>query len=95
MRHSGFPLYTGSFDCYCFMISLMCQRSFFDCVMQNPNLYRIWSMMWLKEDLFKIESSLRNSFGQTSPTIVIDIIKNSWLRCDIVDHMWNLFKLGW
>lgn len=104
MRHCGFPLYAGSFDCYCFIVALMCEKSFHDCVMENPNLYRIWSMMWLKEDLAKIENMIQNVFKNTdytndnnreNATRVIEIIKNSWLRCDIIDHLWNLFKLGW
>lgn len=102
MRHCGFPLYSGSFDCYCFIVALMCQKNIFDCVIETPNLYRLWSMMWLKEDIIRIESLLqeyhinndivnRRANGQ----YVIEIIKNAWLRCDIIDHLWKLFKLGW
>lgn len=89
IRHIGFPLYSGSFDFYCFMLSLMLQKSFNDCVMSDHNLHRLWAMMWIEEDLIEVEKQL----GQKLQ--VIDIIKNKQLRCDILDHLWSLIKMGW
>ena len=102
IRHSGFPLYSGSFDCYCFIVSLMCDKTFYNSVMQDQSLYRLWSMMWIREDLIRVENLISNVFTKNyvsnpraNGTIVIDIIKESWLRCDIIDHLWNLIKIGW
>jgi len=106
MRHIGFPLYVGSFDLYCFMVSLMCDKSFFDSVTQDDRLYRLWSMMWLIEDLPTVERMIRDvhdveARGDTVPNnrvasnIAIDIIRGRWLRCDIVKYLWSLIKLGW
>lgn len=106
MRHIGFPLYTGSFDFYCFMVSLMCDKSFFDAVTKDAKLYRLWSMMWLIEDLPNIERLIKQthdieSKGETptsnraASNTVISIIRGAWLRCDVVKFLWSLIKLGW
>lgn len=110
MRHIGFPLYVGSFDFYCFMVSLMCDKSFFDSVVGNDRLYRLWSMMWLIEDLPNVENMIKNihndnedrgtsvetfSNNRLASNIAIDIIRGKWLRCDIVNYIWSLIKLGW
>lgn len=106
MRHIGFPLYVGSFDFYCFMISLMCDKSFFDAVTKDEKLYRLWSMMWLIDDLPNIERLIKEAHdiearGETptsnraASNIVINIIRGAWLRCDIVKYIWSLIKLGW
>jgi len=104
MRHIGFPLYSGSFDFYCFMVALMSDKSFFDSVLKDPKLYRIWSMMWLSEDISAVETEIQNIHnleqqGQTSTlpqnTNIINVIRSKWLRCDIVNYIWSLVKLGW
>lgn len=89
IRHIGFPLYAGSFDFYCFMVSLMLQPNIFEIVRSDENLYRFWAMMWTEEDLIEVEKQL------TEKETAINIIKNKQLRCDILDHMWSLVKLGW
>jgi hypothetical protein len=101
MRHIGFPLYVGSFDFYSFMVSLMCDPSFYATVTHDDRLYRLWSMMWLVEDLPRIETSIQESHrpGPRAPremsNLTIDIIRGAWLRCDIVNFMWSLIKIGW
>ena len=102
MRHIGFPLYVGSFDFYCFMTSLMCDPSFFNAVMKDDKLYRLWSMMWLIDDLPNIERLIRETHNTEPPvnnraasSHVVDIIRGAWLRCDIVKYIWSLIKLGW
>ena len=106
MRHIGFPLYVGSFDFYCFMVSLMCDKSFFDAVIMDDKLYRLWSMMWLMEDLPNIERMIKETHdveaqgkspatNRAASNVVINIIRGAWLRCDVVKYLWNLIKLGW
>lgn len=95
IRHIGFPLYVGSFDFYCFIINLMCRKSFFDAVINNPNLNKLWSMMWLAEDKSNIETRLKQNFETESQDATINIIRGAWLRCDIVPFIWSLIKEGW
>jgi len=106
IRSIGFPLFVGSFDFYCFMIALMCDKSFFEAVIKDDKLYRLWSMMWLIEDLPNIEKLIKDAHeiearGETplsnraASNIVITIIRGAWLRCDITQFLWSLIKLGW
>ncbi|CAH6419395.1 Protein kinase [uncultured virus] len=106
IRHIGFPIFASSFDLYCFMISLMCDKSFYATVINDQRLYRLWSMMWLSEDLFDVESLIReaqdvetnnqkSANNRTSSNTVINIIRGKWLRCDITQFLWSLIKLGW
>lgn len=107
MRHIGFPLYVGSFDFYCFMVSLMCDKSFFDSVKNDPKLYRLWSMMWLSEDLNRIEQLIKDSHeievrnehwqipSNGSSNTAVNIIRGAWLRCDIIQYIWGLIRMGW
>jgi len=92
MRHIGFPLYVGSFDFYCFMVSLMCDKSFAATVTNDDKLYHLWSMMWLVDDLPLIEERISEMKGDVTSTKVIDIIRGAWIRCDIITHMWSLIK---
>lgn len=106
IRHIGFPLYVSSFDFYCFMISLMCDKSFYDAITNDQKLYRLWSMMWLIEDMHYIERSIKEAHdiearGETptsnraASNMSINIIRGKWLRCDITQFLWSLIKLGW
>jgi hypothetical protein len=94
IRHIGFPLYAGSFDLYCFLVSLMCDPSFYNTVIHDKSLYRLWSMIWLRDDLEPVEQAIQESH-KTTNTMVIDIIRGKWLRCDIVKYLWSLIKQGW
>ena len=100
MRHIGFPLYPGSFDFYCFVVSLMVDLEFFKAIKQDQHLYRLWSMMWLREDLPRIEHLIEEAHtiehsDRSTANVAIDILRGAWLRCDIVKFMWALVKEGW
>ncbi len=98
LRHIGFPVYSSTFDFYCFMVSLMCDKSFFDAVNNDLKLYRLWSMMWLVDDLPQVESLVRGVHNKTLPntqSVAVNIIRGKWLRCDITKFLWSLIKLGW
>ena len=97
MRHIGFPLYVGSFDFYCFMVSLMCDKSFYYGLYNDPKLHRLWSMMWLSEDLERIENDIKKvhdeTYTKSDNNRIVDIIRGAWLRCDIIPFIWNLIKM--
>jgi hypothetical protein len=97
MRHIGFPLYIGSFDFYCFMISLMCDISFYESLMKDSALSAVWNSMWQPEDLPGIVQQIKIAHEMEGQGIsiekqAVDILRGAWLRCDILDHVWNKFK---
>lgn len=102
MRHIGFPLYVGSFDLYCFITTLMRIPQFFEEVMTDTSLYEVWCMMWLPEDRVNVEREIKAHSLTTYPTsanddgvVSVDIIRNKWLRCDVVAFVWSLIKRGY
>jgi hypothetical protein len=94
MRHIGFPLHIGSFDFYCFMVSLMCYKDFYDVVVSNHKLYGLWSALWLQSDIERVERLIieTHSYKKINDQVPVDIIRGAWLQCDIVPHMWSLVK---
>jgi hypothetical protein len=98
MRHIGFPLYTGSFDFYCFMVSLMCNKSFYYGVTTDTDLNRLWLMMWLPEDIERVDNEIKKFHitGKIATSNnIIEIVRSTWLRCDILSFIWDLVKHGW
>lgn len=86
--HIGFPLYVGSFDFYCLMISLMSNSQIANIVMNDRELKSWWSNMWQPDDFDKINKLI--SSAEEYKLTPIDIIRGSWLRCDILDYIWAL-----
>jgi len=101
IRHIGFPLFTSSFDFYCFIVSLMCDVTFYNTVVNDERLYHLWKMMWQIDDLQVVEELLKETHNFTHDQEAMDIydspvniIRGKWLRCDVVKHIWSLIKLG-
>lgn len=94
MRHQGTPLFVGSFDFYCFMVSLMTNKTFYYIVLSDSKLRTLWEEMFQREDLQYVEDRIMayhcyENYSNDNE-VAIDIIRNVWLRCDIVKHLWSL-----
>lgn len=104
IRHMGLPLYVSSFDFYCLFVSLMCYEKFYYSVINDPKLYKLWSMIWTVDDFPKIQKYVIESHplektvthdsqkNKYQSNMTIDIIRGSWLRCDVVDFVWRLIN---
>ena len=97
MRHIGFPLFVGSFDFYCFIISFMCCKKFYDSIYADETLYRFWTMLWTDNDLSIIENKIKvyhdeDDIDNLSEKIGYELIKGMWLRCNILDYVWSIMK---
>lgn len=91
IRHIGFPLFIGSFDFYCFLVSLMTCESFYYSLFSDGNLVKFWNMLWTKKDIMTINERLK-SHHQNNEYLPYNIIKGLWLRCDVVDYCFNILK---
>lgn len=96
MNNTGISIFLGSFDLYCFFVSLMCDQSFYMSVMKDNDLNLLWKSIWLIEDLDKVEKLICdhhcldiqvNNFETT-----INIICKLWLRCDVITNLLSLIK---
>jgi hypothetical protein len=96
MNNSGIPIFLGSFDLYCFFVSLMCDQSFYISVIKNKDLYSLWKSIWLEDDLDKITKLICGHHYLDEPVnnfnTTINIISEFWLRCDVIKFLLVLIK---
>lgn len=89
IRHQGTPLFVGSFDFYCFMVSLMTNKTFNHLVKGDVKLNNLWKEMFNAEDLLYVEERIAQYYYSDNE-VAIDIIRGVWLRCDIVKHLFSI-----
>jgi len=96
MKNLGMPILLASFDLYCFLVSLMCDQSFYMSVMKDNELHILWNSLWLNDDLICIEKLICdnhfldiqiNNFQTT-----MNMISNFWLNSDAIKHLLLLIK---
>ena len=94
MNNITLSTFLGSFDLYCFFVSLMCNQSFYMSVIANNDIYLLWQSLWLSEDLDKINKLICNhhSSDVNNFETTVNIISNFWLRCDATKHLLVLIK---
>lgn len=95
MRHIGFPLFVGSFDFYCFLVSLMCCKKFYNSVHSDEKLHKFWTMLWSSEDILVLEERIKIAHDYEDEILSYppyDLIKGLWLRCNVIDYCWNIAK---
>lgn len=89
----GLSINQNAFDFYCFMVSLMCDESFYDCIHDSPKLLKLWQSMWSSDDISQIESNIKRIHGHVYPNkyiaadVAFDIVRGNWLRSDIVQYL--------
>lgn len=93
MRHIGFPLFVGSFDFYCLLISLMMNKAVYSTVLSTSKLNNLWTALWQPTELLIIQERLTSIHNDeninSSP---VEIIRSLWLHCDVLSTMWSLMK---
>ena len=98
IKHLGLPIYQSSFDAYAFMIVLMADKSFYQGVIKDNNLYNFWKNMWLYEEFNIVQERLLNIHDRVDPVTkvenVIKILSSLGLRCDMIQYGWNQIQ-GW
>ena len=95
-RHSGIPVYTGSFDTVGFLISLMSYKPFYQVFYMYSSFVEIWQNLWLTTNLERIEYTLSryhsNNTAITKTSDIALILSRKWIRCDALTYLWESFK---
>lgn len=93
LRHSA-PLFVGSFDLYCFFVSLMADVEFFSACRNDPYSYALWKHCWLKEDDRKAVEEELSEFHVTGERPNFDdvllILHGKTLQCEITFRLLQL-----
>ena len=96
IKHLGLPIYQSSFDAYGFMISLMADRSFYVSVMNDDSMYLLWRSMWLPEEFETVQDKIQKLHNSPDPVTRVDkvlrFLAGFGLRCDMIEHGWNMIK---
>jgi hypothetical protein len=87
----GVPLVHSSFEFYCFLISLMCEDSFYSTFMSNDNLRAIWYNIWREseyEDMMKQLQKLKLQITVENSDVYI-LLSAFTLRADVIDFFFE------
>lgn len=99
MSHAGIALFSGSFDLYAILVSMMLNESVYIAVMGDNRLSQAWQAIWEPEQLAELERRIRlahsqNRLPQDFPTL-LDILRDMELRCDVLNillpYLWKMF----
>lgn len=82
IRHAGLPIYSSSFDFYCFIVSLMLDKYFYDSVKGDPFLNKAWESIWLESDLEIIENRIKKNMNKNID--IVRLLSKLWLECNVV-----------
>lgn len=86
-RHVGVPLFPGSYDFYCNMVSLLRIKSFSEAFLKIDVGASIFNIMFFPTEREKVRSRLDVDLTKVSPG---DVLRDITLRCDIVTHVMGL-----
>ena len=83
IRHAGLPIYSSSFDFYCFIISLMLDDYFYYTIKEDSIMNKAWESIWYDTDLSIIETRIKKMKKKDNPDIA-RMLGGLWLQCDVV-----------
>ena len=85
----------SSFDFYCFIISLMCEDSFYVTFIEDIQMRRIWYNLWfapeyekMMEDLAKLKTNINVGHDD-----IINMVSRYTLRTDAIKFFWEFLKM--
>jgi hypothetical protein len=87
MRHSGLPLFNGSFDLYSLLYSLMCYRPWYLGIRSQDKLYDFWQSCWLNDQVDIVNQRAKEYHDQVRPNTeqIIADLEGLNLKCGLVD----------
>lgn len=95
MREYSVPIMDTSFEFYCYIISLMCEDSFYVSFMEDIHMQRIWYNLWLAseyailmEDLQQLKLNIT-----VEQNDILNLLSKYTLRSDALKYFWDFLKL--
>lgn len=97
--HMGIALFPSSFDTYAFFVALMVEESYYQTILHDDNLLKIWKSMWRSDEYDFVMSELsllRKLHSETHTPPQYGMIRNMlgklYLRCDGLHFLWQMLK---
>lgn len=95
----GLPLYQSSFDIYRLILLLTSNPEFYEIMVFDPQLSKIWASFWIPSEYHRVQERIRSHqaclYHKTESLDacpLATILTRLTLRCDIVGHVWSLLK---
>lgn len=80
----------SAFDGYCFLISLLSNKQFYNNFMSNDHLSKLWISLWSPQELSTISQRLQSIENPLYDIhSVLNILCNLTLRSDLIDHIFK------
>jgi hypothetical protein len=89
------PILTSSFEFYCFMISLMCEDSFYVTFIEDVQMQRLWYNLWFSTEYSKMMEDLQQLKLKINVEHkdIVNMVSNYTLRVDALRYFWDHIKL--
>ena len=91
LRRLGIPIYNTSFDLYCFLISLVAQPEFYQTLISDPSLSKVWKSIWSSSDIeivnYRIGKIHEDNLFDLSIEKIVEILSTLTLKCDFLDFL--------
>ena len=89
------PILTSSFEFYCFMISLMCEDSFYVTFIEDVQMQRLWYNLWFSTEYNKMMEDLQQLKLKINVehNDIVDMVSRYTLRVDAIRYFWDHIKL--
>lgn len=86
------PIFSGSFDCCCFMISIMYEEKWREELLKNQEFMNIWKNLWKEDEYPDLMKDIKNFKGRNNFKSVFKLIKKYYIRTDALDYFFISLK---
>lgn len=89
------PLMHSTFEFYCFIISLMCEDSFYVSFIEDIQMQRIWYNLWFApeyENMMQNLAQLKTNI-KVEHQDIINMVSRYTLRTDAIKFFWEFLKM--
>lgn len=96
LRRLGIPIYNTSFDLYSFLISLCAQTPFYNTIILDSKLHKIWQSIWTDNDLkiinYRLSELHKNNIIDVEIEKITEILSSLTLKCDFLSFLSTSLK---
>lgn len=90
IRDLGIPLFSGSYDLYSFLTTLMLNTKFKDIVMNDFKLSKLWENIWTQIDYENVKIIMDQNHDKKQFEMK-NFLSDKNLRCDVVNFCWFVY----
>lgn len=86
------PFFSGSFDCCCFLTSIMCDKKWREELMKNSEFMEIWKGLWKEDEYSDFMKNIKNFKSKNNFKNIFKLIKGYHIRCDAIEYFFEALR---